>query len=332
METFKGLWTSENADGTYVTLISDIPVDVLNPEHVLVQVFYSSLNYKDALSSNGHRGITRNFPHIPGIDAAGIVINDPTGKFKSGIQVIITGFDLGMNSHGGLSEYVSVPSTWIIKLPKGLTLEKSMQIGTAGLTAGMALLALQQNGIKPTDGPIAVSGATGGVGMCSILLLKHLGYQVIAITGKKELHEFLRSIGVDGIIDREDFLEEKMKALYSMQFAGAIDTVGGDTLIKILKSLKSGGSMAVCGMASSVELNLQVYPFILRGTRLLGIYSADSPLELKQKVWNKFSKEWNLPIDKIAKTITLEQAPEIMRDMLAGKSSGRYLVKTIFSF
>ena len=329
METFKGLWTSENVDGTYVTAISNIPMDVLNPEQVLVQVFYSSLNYKDALSSNGHRGITRNFPHIPGIDAAGIVINDPTGRFKPGTKVIITGFDLGMNSHGGLSEFVSVPSTWIIKLPSGLTLEKSMQIGTAGLTAGMAMLALQQNGIRPINGPIVVSGATGGVGMCSILLLKQLGYEVIAITGKKELYGFLRSIGVDEIIDREEFLQETSKALYSMRFAAAIDTVGGDTLIKILKSLKAGGSVAACGMASSVELNLQIYPFILRGARLLGIYSADSPLKFKQKVWNKFSKEWDFPIDKIVKTITLEQAPQIMQDMLAGKTSGRYLVKTI---
>lgn len=332
METFKGLWTSESVDGTYVTTISNIPMDVLNSELVLVQVLYSSLNYKDALSSSGHRGITRNFPHIPGIDAAGIVINDPTGNFKPGSKVIITGFDLGMNSHGGLSEYVSVPSTWIIKLPKELSLEKSMQIGTAGLTAGMAMLALQQNGILPIHGPIVVSGATGGVGMCSILLLKQLGYEVIAITGKKELHDFLKSIGVDEIIDREEFLEEKMKALYSMRFAGAIDTVGGDTLIKILKSLKAGGSVAACGMASSVELSLQIYPFILRGARLLGIYSADSPLELKQKVWNKWAKEWDFPINKIVKTITLEEAPEIMQDMLAGKTSGRYLVKTIFSF
>ena len=329
METFKGLLTSENVDGTYVTAISNIPMDVLNPEQVLVQVFYSSLNYKDALSSNGHRGITRNFPHIPGIDAAGIVINDPKGRFKPGTKVIITGFDLGMNAHGGLSEFVSVPSSWIIKLPSGLTLEKSMQIGTAGLTAGMAMLALQQNGIRPIDGPIVVSGATGGLGMCSILLLKQLGHEVIAISGKKELHDFLKSIGVDEIIDREEFLQETSKALYSMRFAAAIDTVGGDTLIKILKSLKAGGSVAACGMASSVELNLQIYPFILRGARLLGIYSADSPLVLKQKVWNKFSKEWNFSLDKIVKTINLEEAPKIMQDMLAGKTSGRYLVKTI---
>jgi alcohol dehydrogenase len=328
METFKGLWTSEK-EGTYVTSVSDIPVGILNTGQVLVQVFYSSLNYKDALSSTGHRGITRNFPHIPGIDAAGIVINDPTGNFKSGSQVIITGFDLGMNAHGGLSEYVSVPPTWVIKLPKGLSLEKSMQIGTAGLTAGMAILALQQNGVKPNSGPIVVSGATGGVGMCSILLLKQLGYQVIAITGKRELHDFLKSIGVDEILDREEFLKEKTKALYSMQFSGAIDTLGGDTLIKILKSLKAGGSVAACGMASSVDLNLQIYPFILRGARLLGIYSADSPLELKRKIWNKLANEWNFPLEKIVKTITLEQAPKIMQDMLVGKTSGRYLVKTI---
>ncbi len=330
METFKGLWTSENKDGTFETSLSDIPTNVLIPDQVLVQVLYSSLNYKDALSSSGHRGITKNFPHIPGIDAAGIVINDPMGKFKPGSEVIITGFDLGMNAHGGLSEYVSVPPTWIIKLPKGLSLEKSMQIGTAGLTAGMAVLALQENGISPDQGPIVVSGATGGLGMCSILLLKYLGYQVIAITGKKELHGFLSSIGVDELIDREEFLAEKSKALYPTRFAGGIDTVGGDTFIKMLKSLKAGGSVAACGMASGVELTLQIYPFILRGTRILGIYSADSPLELKQKVWNKFSKEWDFPLDKIVKTITLDKAPKIMQSMLVGQTSGRYLVKTIF--
>lgn len=329
METFKGLWTIDNGDGTFATSLSNIPINVLNVEQVLVQVFYSSINYKDALSSCGHRGITRKFPHIPGIDAAGIVINDPAGNFKPGTQVIITGFDLGMNAHGGLSEYVSVPPNWLIKLPKGLTLEKSMQIGTAGLTAGMAVLALQENGIIPTKGPIVVSGATGGLGMCSILLLKHVGYEVHAITGKKEFHGFLKSIGVDEMMDREAFLAETSKSLYATQFAGAIDAVGGDTLIKILKSLHAGGSVAACGMASSVELNLQIYPFILRGARLLGIYSADSPLELKQKVWNKFSKEWDFPLEKIVKTITLDEAPKIMQDMLVGKTSGRYLVKTI---
>ena len=329
METFKGLWTIDNGDGTFATSLSNIPINVLNVEQVLVQVFYSSINYKDALSSSGHRGITRKFPHIPGIDAAGIVINDPAGNFKPGTQVIITGFDLGMNAHGGLSEYVSVPPNWLIKLPKGLTLEKSMQIGTAGLTAGMAVLALQENGIIPTKGPIVVSGATGGLGMCSILLLKHVGYEVHAITGKKEFHGFLKSIGVDEMMDREAFLAETSKPLYATQFAGAIDAVGGDTLIKILKSLHAGGSVAACGMASSVELNLQIYPFILRGARLLGIYSADSPLELKQKVWNKFSKEWDFPLEKIVKTITLDEAPKIMQDMLVGKTSGRYLVKTI---
>jgi len=329
METFKGLWTIDNGDGTFATSLSNIPINVLNVEQVLVQVFYSSINYKDALSSSGHRGITRKFPHIPGIDAAGIVINDPAGNFKPGTQVIITGFDLGMNAHGGLSEYVSVPPNWLIKLPKGLTLEKSMQIGTAGLTAGMAVLALQENGIIPTKGPIVVSGATGGLGMCSILLLKHVGYEVHAITGKKEFHGFLKSIGVDEMMDREAFLAETSKPLYATQFAGAIDAVGGDTLIKILKSLHAGGSVAACGMASSVELNLQIYPFILRGARLLGIYSADSPFELNQKVWNKFSKEWDFPLEKIVKTITLDEAPKIMQDMLVGKTSGRYLVKTI---
>lgn len=329
METFKGLLTQETSNGVYATALSTISFGIFNPEQVLVQVIYSSLNYKDALSSSGHRGITKNFPHIPGIDAAGIVITDPSGKLKSGLKVIITGFDLGMNTHGGLAEYVSVPVDWIIKLPFRLSLEKSMQIGTAGLTAGLAVLSLEQNGIHPKAGPIVVSGASGGVGMCSILLLKHLGYEVFAITGKKEVHAFLMSIGTDQIIDRDEFLTEKSKVLYPMQFFGAIDTVGGDTLVKIIKSLYAGGSVAACGMASSVEIDLQVYPFILRGVRLLGIYSADSPLKLKQKIWNKFAKVWDFPINKIVKTISLDEAPKIMQDMLANKTNGRYLVKTI---
>jgi putative YhdH/YhfP family quinone oxidoreductase len=329
METFKGLWTQEDLDGTYVTSLADIPFKILKIDQVLVQVFYSSLNYKDALSSAGHRGITKNFPHIPGIDAAGIVINDPSGRFKPGSKVIITGFDLGMNTHGGLAEYVSVPADWIVKLPRQLSLKKSMQIGTAGLTAGLAVMALQQNGIKPDSGPVAVSGATGGVGICSILLLKHLGYEVIAITGKYELHDFLKSIGTDKIIDRDEFLIEKSKALYPMQFAGAIDALGGDTLVKIIKSLQAGGSVAACGMASGVDVNLQIYPFILRGARILGIYSAEAPIELKKKIWNKWAKEWNFPLDKIVKTIQLFEAPKIMQDMLANKTKGRYLVNTI---
>ncbi len=329
MKQFKGLLSTENENGVVETRYADIPFELLKSDGVLVQVLYSSLNYKDALSSSGHRGITREFPHIPGIDAAGIVIQDSNGDFKEGDKVIVTGFDVGMNSHGGLAEYISVPSAWLLKLPKGLTLKKSMQLGTAGLTAGMAILALEQNGISPQKGPVLVTGATGGVGMCAILILKKLGYRVIALTGKSDLHVQLLELGVDEILDRSSFLDEIPKALHAQRFAAAIDTVGGKVLIKIVKSLQNEGAVAVCGMVAGTDLPLQIYPFILRGVRMLGIYSADSPLASKKLIWKKLAKEWDVATDLITTEISLQNAPEIIQKMLEGSSVGRYLVKTI---
>lgn len=329
MKHFKGLLSSENQSGLIETKYADIPFDLLKSDGVLVQVLYSSLNYKDALSASGHRGITREFPHIPGIDAAGIVVQDPQGHFKEGEKVIVTGFDVGMNAHGGLAEFISVPGPWLIKLPKGLTLKKAMQLGTAGLTAAMAIFALEQNGISPEKGPILVTGATGGVGMCTLLLLKKLGYSVTALTGKLDLHAKLHTLGADEILDRTTFLSEKPKALYAPHFAAAIDTVGGEILVKIVKSLQNEGVVAVCGMASGTELPLQIYPFILRGVRMIGIYSADSPLASKKLIWKKLSKEWNISVDLITTEISLPEVPAILRKMLEGTSVGRYVVKTI---
>lgn len=208
MEYFKALWTEENEDGSFNTSLQVLSTEILASQEVLVQVLYSSLNYKDALSANGHRGITQHFPHIPGIDAAGIVLHDATGQFQSGDQVIITGFDLGMNTHGGLAELISVPASWIVKLRMQVSLKKSMQIGTAGLTAGMAVRALQQNQIFPSSGEILVTGASGGVGMCAIKLLNHLGYQVVALTGKPEMADALLKIGATRVIDRLEFISD----------------------------------------------------------------------------------------------------------------------------
>ncbi len=329
MEHFKALWTEENQDGSFKTSLQDLSTEILASHEVLVQVLYSSLNYKDALSAHGHRGITQQFPHIPGIDAAGIVLNDASGKFQAGDQVIITGFDLGMNTHGGLSELIQVPASWIIPLPPNLSLKRAMQIGTAGLTAGMAVLALRQNNIFPDSGEILVTGASGGVGMCAIKLLHHLGYRVLALSGKAEMAETLIKIGASRVIDRVEFMSEKPRTLYPMTFAGGIDTVGGDVLVKLIKSLQFAGAVAVCGMAGGVDLPLQVYPFILRGARVLGIYSADSPLEKKQDIWNLYANEWNYELEAIAETINLVQAPEVLSSMLEGRSHGRYLVQIL---
>ncbi|RXK48159.1 YhdH/YhfP family quinone oxidoreductase [Aquirufa rosea] len=328
MEQFKALWTRQIPDGTFETNIEVLPMDTIYVEdRVLIQVEYSSLNYKDALSSSGHTGITKNFPHIPGIDAVGKIVHDPSARFQKGQDVLVTGFDLGMNTHGGLAEYISVPVNWIIALPEEMTSLKAMQWGTAGLTAGMAIEALWHHGLRPNQGEVVVSGATGGVAMISILLLKHLGFQVAAITGKMNQLDILKRIGADRIISREDLLSEKPRALYSMQFAGAIDVVGGDVLVKIIKSLQLGAAVSACGMAGSVDLPLQIYPFILRGASILGIYSADSPLNKKHEIWQKLAKEWNISLDAISRTISLRDAPFMLNQLKEGNHMGRSVVQ-----
>lgn len=327
MDTFQALWTTESSEGVFTTSMQSLPFEILGNQEVLIRVNYSSLNYKDALSASGHRGITRDFPHIPGIDAAGVVVSDQRGIFHPGDEVIVTGFDQGMNSHGGLSEYISVPGDWVIAMPSGLTVRSAMQLGTAGLTAGLAIQALLANGLSPNSGEILVTGATGGVGMIAVTLLAKLQFNVVAMCGKPELDQKLMELGAKRIVRRQEFLAEKPRALYPMQFAGAIDVLGGDVLVKLLKSLSYDGVVAACGMASGVDLPLQVYPFILRGTRLIGIYSADAPLTRKQEIWQLLGSEWVVPIEDLSNEITLEEAPKILDDFLANRSSGRYVIK-----
>jgi alcohol dehydrogenase len=327
MDTFQALWTSENAEGVFATTLRELPIETVAANDVLIRVQYSSLNYKDALSASGHRGITRDFPHIPGIDAAGIVISDASGTFQVGDAVLVTGFDLGMNHHGALSELISVPADWVIAMPKGLNARSAMQLGTAGLTAGMAIHALLANGITPESGEVMVTGATGGVGMVAVKLLALLKFEVVAMCGKPALDEKLVAMGAKRIVRRQDFLAEKPRALYPKQFAGAIDVLGGDVLVKLLKSLQFDGTVAACGMAAGVELPLQVYPFILRGARLIGIYSADSSRDRKQAIWQLLASSWAVSLDDICTEISLAEAPEALNQILAGQSAGRCLVK-----
>jgi alcohol dehydrogenase len=327
MDNFQALWTKETSEGEFKTNIQNLPKTTLGNHDVLIRVQYSSLNYKDALSASGHRGITRDFPHIPGIDAAGIVVSYQRGILQVGDEVLVTGFDQGMNSHGGLSEYISVPGEWVIAIPKGLNMRSSMQLGTAGLTAGLAIQALIANGLTPESGEIIVTGATGGVGMIAVKLLSQLNFHVVAMCGKPEMDDTLMGLGAKRIVRRQDFLAEKPRALYPMQFAGAVDVLGGDVLVKLLKSMQFDGTVAACGMASGVELPLQVYPFILRGTRLIGIYSADAPLIRKKEIWQLLATDWAISLDELTTEISLAEAPKILHDLLANRSSGRYLVK-----
>lgn len=327
MDTFQALWTVETSHGEFETTVQSLPFDTLVPNDVLIRVQYSSLNYKDALSASGHRGITRDFPHIPGIDAAGVVVMDKRGIFQAGDEVLVTGFDQGMNSHGGLSAFISVPGDWVIAMPKGLNPRTAMQVGTAGLTAGLAIQALLANGLTPASGEILVTGATGGVGMIAVKLLAQLDFNVVALCGKPELDETLIGLGSKRIMRRQDFLAEKPRALYPMQFAGAVDVLGGDVLVKLIKCLQFDGTVAVCGMASGVELPVQVYPFLLRGVRLIGIYSADTPVARKQEIWDLLAENWAINLDDLTTEISLAEAPKILNEMLASRSSGRYIVK-----
>jgi acrylyl-CoA reductase (NADPH) len=321
-EEFKAFIVEEK-NGTFIRgiktrLISDLPDGDL-----LIKVHYSSLNYKDALSAIGNKGVTRKYPHTPGIDAVGTVISSNTKKFEAQDKVIVTSYDLGMNTDGGFGQFIRVPDDWAVKLPENLTMKEAMTLGTAGLTAGMAVLRLTEI-IEPKDGEIIISGATGGVGVLSISILKKLGYRISAITGKETERDFLLNLGADNIIMRKDFETIENRPLLKPIFAGAIDTVGGVILENIIKSTNSMGVITCCGNVASPKLELTVYPFILRGVTLIGIDSQNYPMAYREQVWNKLSRDWKP--DKLADTcteITFMELNEKIDLMLSGKLVGR---------
>lgn len=322
---YKGLVVTEQ-DDEFIQTIQSLSTDDLPAGEVLIEVHYSSLNYKDALSATGNKGVTKNYPHTPGIDAAGIVVQSENDHLQQGDEVIVTGFDLGMNISGGFGQYIRVPAQWVVKLPEGLTLKESMILGTAGFTAGISVLRLSEL-VKPEDGKILVSGATGGVGSVSLALLVKLGYHTVAITGKESEYDFLRSLGTSEIVSRDAFLSPDKRPLLPAQYAGAIDTVGGPVLENILKVLKPSGAVTTCGSVSSIQLNTTVFPFILRGNTLIGI-SAQNYNSLKRIVlWNKLASEWkpgNLP--DMYTEIKLDDVKEYIDLILAGKLTGRTII------
>ena len=301
--------------------VNDLPEGDL-----LVRVHYSSLNYKDALSATGNRGVTRNFPHTPGIDAAGIVEESRTDAFKPGDAVIVTSYDLGMNTAGGFAEYIRVPAEWAVPLPEGLSLKESMIFGTAGLTAGMSALRLTEV-LSPESGPVLVSGATGGVGSMACAILTHLGYSVTAVTGKSN-STLLADIGVKEIISRQELLENSDAPLLKTRWAGAIDTVGGEILTVAIKGTRQDGIVTCCGNAASADLPLTVFPFILRGVCLAGIDSQHYPMEKRQTVWQKLSSDWKFArLDQMSQEVGLDQMEQKIEDILKGRLQGRVLLK-----
>lgn len=317
----------EETEGVFSGEIKTKKIEELPEGDILVNVKYSSLNYKDALSASGNKGVTRNFPHTPGIDAVGVVANSTSKEFKVGDQVIVTSYDLGMNTAGGFSEYIRVPSNWVVKLPKAMSMAEAMMYGTAGLTAGMSVLRLTEL-VKPEDGAIAVSGATGGVGSLSVAILSKLGYKVTAITGKESETDYLKSIGASEILLRSEIDTIEKRPLLKPLFAGAIDTVGGVILENILKLTKPMGTVTCCGNVASIKLDLTIFPFILRGVTLVGIDSQNYPMEYREKVWKKLASDWKPSnLEATSDEVLLEELPEKIEMMLKGQLKRHTLVK-----
>ena len=320
---YKALITSEK-DKSFTNSIEIKHTESLPENDTLIKVKFSSLNYKDALSASGNKGVTRNYPHTPGIDAAGIIEKTTGSKFKIGDEVIVTGYDMGMNTSGGFGEYIRVPETWIVKKPDNFSLSESMAFGTAGLTAGLCLRKLLLHGLKPEDGEVFVSGVTGGVGIISLMLFSKIGFDVTAITGKTDQADLLKSLGAKKIIDRNELDLDLISPLQKPLYAGGIDAVGGKILSNLICSTSQRAAIACCGMVGGISLDTSIFPFILRGLSLFGIDSAESLLETKEEIWNNFATDWKLEnIDQNINNISLDDLPKEIEKILKGDQVGR---------
>ncbi|RMF86745.1 MAG: acryloyl-CoA reductase [Planctomycetota bacterium] len=327
-EVFRCLRVEKTDDGVSCR-VTECRKDELPPGEVIIRVVYSSVNYKDALAASGHPGIVKSFPHVPGVDAAGVVADSGAFEFVPGDKVLVTGFDMGAARWGGFCEYIRVPQDWIILLPPGMKLRESMIWGTAGLTAAMCVNALRNHGVMPESGPVVVSGATGGVGSTAIAILGKLGYHVAAVTGKSDAEGWLKKLGAAEVLPRETLSAPDEKPMLSARWAGGIDTVGTRVLTTMLRATKHSGCVAACGLAGGPDLHMTVYPFILRGITLAGIDAAYAPDPLRHGMWEKLAEEWKPDcLDEIVtREATLEELPEVFEAMLAGKVRGRTIVR-----
>ncbi len=324
---FRAFVTEETENG-FVSNVKERTLNDLPEGDVLIKVLFSSLNYKDALSASGNKGVSRNYPHSPGIDAAGIVEESNSDEFTAGDEVIVTGYDLGMNTSGGFSEYIRVPKEWIIKKPDNFDLEESMAYGTAGLTAGLCVRKILLSGVKPDDGEVFVTGATGGVGIIAVMLLAKLGFEVVAITGKETETDLLLSLGAKEVINRSEFEGDMKSPLAKSRWAAGVDAVGSDILSNLITATHQRAAIACCGMVGGVNLTTSIFPFILRGLSLLGIDSAETLIDVKKEIWNNFSSDWKLEkINDQIKDVGLEELPSEIDKILKGQQVGRVRLK-----
>jgi len=325
-KTYKALVVEESGKDVFVRKIKHNTIGSLPAGEILVRVKYSSLNYKDALSAAGNRSITRTYPHTPGIDAAGVVVESSDGGFVPGDEVIVTSYDLGMNTSGGFGQYIRVPAGWVVKLPPGLTLKESMIFGTAGFTAGMSVHKLTAS-VKPEHGGILVTGATGGVGSVAVGILSRLGYSVTALSGKSDAQGMLKKLGAGEIISRDGFTGNINRPILKARWAGAIDTVGGEILATAIKSTAPLGIVTCCGNVASPELPINVFPFILRGISLIGIDSQNCPMPFRKEIWAKLADIWKPDmLEDLYEEISLGELDYKIELILKGQLKGRTLV------
>jgi alcohol dehydrogenase len=324
--SYRALWVTKTEKGEFVSQIAERDISDLPKREILVRVEYSSLNFKDMLCTQGHPAVTRQFPHQPGIDAAGVVEQSSDDNFRVGDAVIVTGYDLGMNTAGGLGQYIRVPAGWVIAMPAGLNAKEAMSYGTAGFTSALCIDKLLRMGASPEDGMVAVTGATGGVGVFAIALLAKLGFSVAAATGKPETAAMLKALGATEVFPRQELLE-MTELLEAPRFAHGIDALGGQYLANLLKAINYGGSVACCGLAAAPDLPATVMPFILRDVNLLGVDCVEQPLARKRATWEKLGGPWKLAhIDRMVEEITLQQVPDYLQRLKQGTAVGRYLV------
>jgi NADPH2:quinone reductase len=316
-----------NEDGKISGRFVQMTLDELDPGEVVIRTVYSGVNYKDALAATGAGKVIRRFPCVGGVDAAGVVESSQDERFKPGDEVIVTGYDMGVAHDGGFAERVRVPADWVVSLPSGLSLFEAMALGTAGFTAALAIHRLQQNELSPDKGKVIVTGATGGVSSLAIQMLAQLGYHVVALTGKDNEHEYLKMLGAKEILSRSEIDLNSTRPLESAQWAGALDAVGGAMLAWLTRTMQQNGAIASFGNAGGAELHATVYPFILRGVRLLGIDSAATAMPLRQEIWHRLSTDLRPGLlGRVAQTIVFPQLPEVFQKILQGQSRGRMVV------
>ena len=315
-----------NEDGRVSGQLVDATLDELTPGEVVIRASHSSVNYKDALAGTGTGRIVRTFPRIGGIDVAGTVQSSTDAHVHPGDRVLVTGYDLGVGSDGGYAALVRVKADWVVPIPEGLSELEAMSLGTAGFTAALAVVRLERNGLTPASGPVAVTGATGGVGSVAVSALAGLGYQVVAITGKDEEHGFLRELGAADVISRRT-LEMGTRPLEKATWAAAVDAVGGDMLAWLTRTTQPWGGVASTGLTGGTDLHLTVMPFILRGVSLIGVDSVACPMDLRREVWRRLSSDMKPPrLTSMIRRIGLDQLPEAFSTLLAGAARGRFVV------